>query len=115
MKETTRQSKVAKQIQKDISEIILKNGNSWVPGKLVTVTVVKITPDLGLAKVYVSIFPSTQAQDAVNLLDNHHNFIRNELGKKLRHQLKKVPELNFYLDDSLDYIDNIDNLLKSND
>lgn len=80
---------------------------------MLTVTKVNITPDLGLAQTNVSVFPSENAAEAIDSLNKHKSPIRKELGEKIRHQLKKVPELKFYLDDSLDYIDNIDNLLKS--
>ncbi len=111
--ESTRQNKVARQIQKDISEILQRLSSGWFPGKLITVTVVRITPDLGIAKIYVSIFPSANNKEAIKTLNTNRNIIRNELAKKIRHQLKKIPELLFYLDDSLDYIENIDNILNT--
>lgn len=110
---TTRQSRIGKQLQKDMAEILRLNTNSLTPGKMLTVTKVNITPDLGLASVNVSVFPSENADEDIKSLNTHMPQLRKELGKKIRHQLKKVPELKFYLDDSLDYIDNIDNLLKS--
>jgi len=109
---STRQDKVSKQIQKDVAVILQLYGNGLLPGKMLTVTKVRISPDLGLAKVYVSIFPSSNGIMDIDLLNEHKGVIRNNLGKKIRHQLKKVPEIAFYLDDSLDYLDNINNLLK---
>jgi ribosome-binding factor A len=109
---TTRQEKVAKQIQKDIADIIQQHSVARSRKVMLTVTNTRITPDLGQARIYISIFPSQQAEDIILDLNDHVGFYRNELGQKLRHQLKKVPEIKFYLDDSLDYIDNIDNLLK---
>ena len=111
--ESTRQSKVGKQIQKDLSDIIGPLTPTVAQGKMLTVTKVRITPDLGLAKTYISVFPSENGIEAINNLNLHIAQIRNELGKKIRHQVKKVPEIKFYLDDSLDYIDNIDNLLNT--
>ena len=111
--DTTRQNKIGKQIQKDLSEIIRVFTNTISPGKMLTVTKVRVTPDLGLAKANISVFPSDDAHKAIDSLNLHQSQIRNELGKKLRHQMKKIPEIKFYLDDSLDYIDNIDNLLKN--
>lgn len=111
-KETTRQSKVGKQIQKDLSEIIGPMAPTIAHGKMLTVTKVRVTPDLGLAKSYISVFPSEHAEDAIKNLNQHVAHIRNELGKRIRHQVKKIPEIKFYLDDSLDYIENIDKLLK---
>jgi ribosome-binding factor A len=110
--DSTRQNRVSKQIQKDLSEIILQLGKSLVAGKMLTITRVRITPDLELAKAYVSVFPSGSSQDAVDALNEHSSQIRYELGQRIRHQVRIVPNLRFYLDDSLDYIDNINNLLK---
>ncbi|MGD2035948.1 MAG: 30S ribosome-binding factor RbfA [Bacteroidales bacterium] len=109
---STRQNKVSKQVQKDIAGIIQEHGSDIVPGKMLTVTGVRISPDLGVAKIYISVFPSAEGKKDINLLNGNKNLFRNSLGRKLRHQLKKVPEIIFYLDDSLDYIDNINNLLK---
>jgi ribosome-binding factor A len=109
--ESTRQTRVSKQIHKDLSEIINSMNNTLAPGKMLTVTKAKITPDLGLVKVNISVFPSTGSEAIVENLNEKKSSVRYELGKKLRHQLKKIPALKFYLDDSLDYIDNIDNIL----
>lgn len=109
---TTRQNKVAKQIQKDISEIISIHTREFFSGKMLTVTNVRITPDLGIARIYISVFPSGNSGDIISKMNEHHALFRNELGRKLRHQVKKIPEITFYLDDSLDYIENIENLLK---
>jgi len=80
--------------------------------KMLTVTNVRISPDLSVARIYISVFPSHDAEKTIAALNEHIGIYRNELGKKVRHQLRKVPEISFYLDDSLDYIDNIENLLK---
>ncbi len=110
--DSTRQNKISKQIQKDLSEIILPICRNIAPGKMFTITQVRVTPDLGLARAYVSVFPSEKSQDSVNTLNLHVSQIRNELGRKIRHQVRIIPEIKFFLDDSLDYIENIDNLLK---
>jgi ribosome-binding factor A len=109
---STRQNKVAKQIQKDIAEILLPHTQNLAPGKMLTVTGVRISPDLSFARIYVSIFPSEKSSSVIEILNIHVNQFRNELGRRLRNQLKKMPELYFYLDDSLDYLENIENLLK---
>ncbi len=109
---TTRQNKVAKQIQKDIAEIIQIHSREIFSGKMLTVTNVRITPDLSLARIYVSVFPSTDSGETISKMNDHRGLFRNELGRKLRHQVKKIPDIIFYLDDSLDYIENIENLLK---
>ena len=108
---STRQNKVSKLIQKDIADILQHYSSNILPGKMLTVTNVRISPDLGVAKIYISVFPSSEGKHDVDLLNGHKNIFRNNLGKKLRHQLKKVPEIVFFLDDSLDYIENINNLL----
>ena len=110
--ETTRQQKVARQIQKDLAEIIRARGMAAYDGALLTVSGVKITPDLALAKVYVSIFPSTKAPAVMEQLGEQTSRLRGELGRRVSKQLRIVPELVFYLDDSLDYVEHIDELLK---
>jgi len=78
---------------------------------ILSVTVVRMTPDLGLAKVYLSIFPSGKADEVMKSMDQNLKSIRYELGKRVGKQLRIVPELKFYQDDSLDYADKIDDLL----
>ena len=101
---STRQLKVAREIQKDLAEIIRAKGMAAFGGALVTVSEVRVSPDLSVAKVYVSIFPS-EKQEAVMAL-------RGELGHVVGKQLRIVPELVFYLDTSLDYAAHIEELLK---
>ena len=110
--ESTRQSKVAKQIQKDISDIFTKEAADLVRGVMVTVTSVRMSPDLGYAKIYLSIFPFERNAEIMNGINVGEWRIRKALGTRIRNQLKSVPELSFFLDDSLEYIENIDNLLK---
>ena len=109
--ETTRQAKIARLIQKEISEI-LRLQTAKTHGIIISVSAVRISPDLSIAKVYLSIFPSAKSQEILENLKKSSKTIRYELGQKVRLQLRKIPELAFYLDDSLDYIENIDNLLK---
>ena len=110
--ETTRQQKVARQIQKDLSDIFMHATREITQNRMITVTVVRMSPDLSLAKAYLSIFPSNDADKFVKNLQHHVKHIRLELGKKVRHQLRIVPEIAFYVDDSLDYAQHIDELLK---
>ena len=110
--ENTRQQKVAKQIQKDIAEIFQREGAHLVRGLLVTVTTVRISPDFGYAKIYVSVFPFEQHKALLATLEENNWFIRRQLGQRIRNQLKNVPELQFFLDDSLEYIEQIDEALK---
>lgn len=108
--ETTRQSKIARLIQKDLSNIF-QNQTRQMRGVLVSVSVVRVSPDLSIAKVYLSVFPSSCAQEIINNVNENMKQIRFELGNLERHQLRIIPELKFFIDDSLDYIDNIDRLL----
>lgn len=108
----TRQEKVSKQILKDMAEIIQQHTMDIAPGKILTVTEVRITPDLGIARILISVFPSDSSQSIVDTLNNKKGIYRNELSRKMRHQLKKMPEIEFFLDDSLNYMEKIDNLLK---
>ena len=110
--ETTRQQKIAKQIQKDIAEIFQKEGASLVRGALVTVTGVRVSPDFSYAKIYVSIFPFEQSKALMERFEHQNWFIRRALGQRTRNQLKNVPEIQFFLDDSLEYIEHIEQALK---
>ena len=110
--ESTRQSKVARQVQKDLGELFQRHSQSHYQGQMITVTQVRMSPDLSLAKVYISVFPADKRDEILNVVKSNTRSIRHELGKRVRHQLRIVPELNFYIDDSLDYIENIDRLLR---
>lgn len=111
--ESTRQKKVSRLIQKELAELFIRNNNEIAPGKLVSVTIVRVSPDLSFAKVFLSIFPSHNQDEILNSIKDIASKIRFELGQKVRTQLRIVPEIAFFIDDSLDYIDNIDKLLKS--
>jgi ribosome-binding factor A len=111
--ESTRQKKVARLVQKELADIFLKRGSEFAHGKMVSITKVRLSPDLSYARVYVSIFPAGGNEEVLNSLVSHAAKIRFDLGHKVRSQLRIVPELAFHIDDSLDYIDKIDKLLKS--
>jgi ribosome-binding factor A len=111
--ESTRQKKVAKLIQKEVAGIFLRKGSEYAPGKMISITKVRVSPDLSYAKIYISIFPSTNYSDILHKVQDHANKIRFDLGHKVRSQLRIVPEISFFIDDSLDYIEKIDKLLKS--
>lgn len=110
--ETNRQQKVAKQIQKDISDILTKEAAELVRGVMTTVTAVRVSPDLSYAKIYLSIFPFERSAEVLNAIKAEEWKIRKSLGSRMRNQLKSVPEIAFFLDDSLEYVESIDNLLK---
>jgi ribosome-binding factor A len=109
--ETTRQQKVSRLLQKEIGGLFQQEIKDLCMGKMLTVTVVRVSADFSVARVYISIFPSEGIDELLFQLNDNYGRIRNELGKKIRHQLKQVPELKFFQDDSLDYIDNIDDIL----
>ncbi|MCI7273647.1 30S ribosome-binding factor RbfA [bacterium] len=109
--ETTRQQKIARLIQKELGDIFQKQTQA-THGVLVSVSAVRISPDLSIAKGYLSIFPSERAQEILNNINANARQIRYDLGKRVRFQLRIIPELKFFIDDSLDYLDHIDELLK---
>jgi ribosome-binding factor A len=109
--DSTRQQKIARLLQRDIAEIVQKEMADATRGSLVTITMVRVSPDLAYAKVYVSIFPFERSSSILDAIKEQNWLIRKILGARIRNQLKIVPELEFFLDDSLEYIDNIDNLL----
>ena len=109
--ETTRQNKMSRLIQKELSEIFLLQTKS-MNGVLVSVSAVRISPDMSIARVYLSVFPSERSQEIVKNINDNMKSIRYELGTRVRHQLRIIPELKFFVDDSLDYAERIDELLK---
>ena len=110
--ESTRQLKVGKEIQKVMAEVIRSKGMAAFGGALVSVSDVKVSPDLSIAKIYVSVFPSEKAEAVMAVLDENARALRGELGAKVGKQLRIVPEITFYLDSSLDYVEHIEELLK---
>jgi ribosome-binding factor A len=110
--ESTRQQKVARQLQKDLGEIFQQHGLSAYDGAMISVTGVRVSPDLSFAKVFVSIFPSAKAEKTMKIISQNIKSIRLEIGKRVKNQLRIVPEIAFNIDDSLDYVEKIENLLK---
>ena len=109
---STRQLKVAREIQKDMAEIIRSKGMAAFSGAMVSVSGVKVSPDLSVAKIYVSVFPSEKAQAVMQTISENTRSLRGELGGRVGKQLRIVPEIVFYLDSSLDYVEHIEELLK---
>lgn len=109
--ESTRQAKIARLLQKELSEMFRRQ-TAAMGGVLVSVSAVRISPDLSVARGYLSIFPSERAEEILKNINSNARTIRYELGKIVRFQLRKIPELSFFIDDSLDYIEHIDNILK---
>lgn len=109
--ESTRQQKIARLIQKDLGEIFQSQARSLFMGAMITVTKVNITKDMSLARVYVSIFGVKDKEELLETIRMHTRDIRRELGFREKNQLRVIPDLQFFIDDSLDYIENIDHLL----
>ena len=109
---STRQLKVARELQRHLAEIIRSRGMAVFGGAMVTVSEVRVSPDLSIAKIYVSVFPSAKQEEVMNTLKVENRSIRGELGRLVARQLRIVPELDFYLDTTLDYAEHIDELLK---
>lgn len=107
----TRQNKIARLLQKELS-LIFQQQTRAIHGTMVSVTRVKISPDLSVCTAYLSIFPSEKGEELLTNINANVKSIRYELGTRVRNQLRIVPELRFFIDDSLDYIDRIDELLK---
>jgi ribosome-binding factor A len=107
---TERQNKIARLLQKELS-IIFQEQTRGMHGVMVSVTRTKVSPDLSICTAYLSIFPSEKGQEMLKNIEKNNQQIRYALGQRVRFQLRIVPELRFFIDDSLDYIDRIDELL----
>lgn len=109
--ETTRQQKIARLLQKELSDIFLLQTKA-MQGVIVSVSKCYISPDLSICRAYLSVFPSERSQEIVDNVNANASGIRFELGKRTRNQLRIIPEVKFFIDDSLDYLENIDRLLQ---
>ena len=108
-----RQQKVSRLIQKEISDIFHHHGQNWFPNTMVSVTVVRVAPDLGFAKIYLSVFGNMEPKECVDMANHNVKMIRGELGRRVKNQLRVVPEIVFHVDDSIDYAENIEELLSN--
>jgi len=104
-------SRVERLLQKELSEMF-REETQWMRGRLVSVSVVRVSADLSVAKAYLSIYPSSECAERLSAIRSHAGAIRYALGKRVGRQLRKIPELSFFADDSLDYIERIDKLLR---
>jgi len=107
----TRQNRIARLLQKELS-LIFQSQTRQTHGVMVSVTRVRISPDLSICTAYLSVFPSERAEEIVKNISDNQKTIRYELGTRVRNQLRIIPDLRFFVDDSLDYIERIDELLK---
>lgn len=114
--ETNRQKKIGQLLQNDLVDIlqgeVRKNG---ISNLIISVSKVGVTSDLSIAKVYLSVFPSEKAGEILNAIRSNSTLVKHELAQRVKNQLRKVPDLNFYIDDSLDYIEKIDDALSGKD
>ncbi|MBR2167432.1 MAG: 30S ribosome-binding factor RbfA [Paludibacteraceae bacterium] len=108
--ESTRQHKIARLIQKDLSDIFLKYART-LTGVLISVSEVRISPDLAIAHVYLSIFPQDKVKIVMDHIEEDKGKIRGEMGSLERHQLRIIPELHFHLDETIERMERIDELL----
>lgn len=107
----TRQNKIARLLQKELS-VIFQQQTRAMHGVMVSVTRVRVSPDLSICTAYLSIFPSERGEELIKNINANERTIRYDLGTRVRHQLRIIPELRFFVDDSLDYIQHIDELLQ---
>ena len=107
----TRQNKIARLLQKELAEIF-QSQTRMMRGVMVSVTRVKVSPDLSICTAHLSIFPSNKGEELLRNINANEKSVRYELGKRIRNQVRIIPELRFFIDDSRDYIERIDELLK---
>jgi ribosome-binding factor A len=115
MEETNRQKKIAGVLQKDLVDVLQKAAQDGMKGILISVSKVHVTSDLGIAKVYLSIFPSANRDEIVKGVQSNTPLIRHEMARRTKNQLRRMPELLFFGDDTLDYIEEIDKSLSGKD
>ena len=112
MTEGKRQKQVAIEISKELNDIFLKMGLTMQDGGMISISSVKITPDLFEARVYLSFFQVKDAEAVLEKFQNMNSEIRGELGNRMRHQLRSIPQLTFYMDDTLDYVFKMEQILE---
>ena len=110
--ESKRQQRFSGVVQQDIADILQKNASGWLPGALITVTKVRVTPDLGIARIYLSFLGVKDKEEALRVVQKYSSDIRYKLGVKIKNQVKVVPELEFFIDDSGDYVEHMDQLFE---
>ncbi|MFY9242981.1 MAG: 30S ribosome-binding factor RbfA [Polaribacter sp.] len=115
MEETNRQKKISGVLQKDLVDVLQKAAQDGMKGVIISVSKVSVTSDLGVAKVYLSIFPSEKRAEIVKGIQSNTILVRHEMAKRTRNQLRRMPELLFFADDTLDYLEEIDKSLNGND
>lgn len=109
---STRTEKVSRLLQRELGEIFQMAGRDIYRGTMITVTMVRISADLSVSRVYLSIFPGKNIDDTMEAINKNKKHFRHQLAQRIKNQVKSIPELKFFIDDSLDYIDNIEKILK---
>jgi len=110
--DSTRQQKFSRLIQKELGDLFQRDGKSFYGQNFVTITNVRVTPDLSIARVHVSIFKAAKPQDVMDMINKNSHKIRLKLGKRIHNQARIIPALQFFLDDSLDYVDKMEDVFK---
>lgn len=108
--ESKRQQKFAGVIQQDLALIFQREGNGYLPNTMVTITKVRVTPDLALARIFLSFFNSGNNQAALTTIKSHANEIRYKLGARIKDQVRVIPQLEFFVDDTSDYVERMDKI-----
>ncbi len=107
-----RQEKVARQIQKDLAELMQQHRSEWMAGAFVTISNVTITPDLGYVNIYLSLYNNANRAAVLDHINGQNKEIRKALAKRVRHSFRTIPELRFYEDNTMDYVEKMDDLFK---
>ncbi|MCX2494712.1 30S ribosome-binding factor RbfA [Pedobacter sp. PF22-3] len=110
--ESKRQQKFAGVLQEELAQVFQREGAAFLPNTLVTITRVRVSPDLAVAKVYLSFFNTNNTALSINTVNSHAGEIRYKLGSRIRHQVRVVPELTFFVDDTNEYVERMDHLFE---
>jgi len=110
--ESRRQAKVSRLIHREIASILQKNAKSWFAIPFITVSKISVTPDLSYAKVYLTFLNETNPQEKADLVKTKTGEIKLQLGRALKNEMRKLPDINFFYDDTMDYVENMDSLFK---
>ncbi len=108
--ESKRQQKFAGVIQQDLAAIFQREGNNYLPNTMVTITKVRVTPDLAIARIFLSFFGNANAQLALQTIKQHASEIRYKLGSRIKDQVRIIPQLEFFVDDTSEYVDRMDKI-----
>ena len=108
--ESKRQQKFAGVLQQDLAAIFQREGMNYLPNTLVTITKVRVTPDLAIARVFLSFFNNANVQQSLQIVKSHANEIRYKLGARIKDQVRVIPQLEFFVDDTNEYVERMDKI-----